>query len=243
MTGESRLFVLSRRDFVTLIGSAVGWQLARAAGAVGGGITLSCFTRSKLIPTQRSRGSNRQGRDRDIPIMHSSRCWQSYLSNYRHEPLVPEYGFSVTVTVVPFACRFIGMHNGRIVMKSQYPVALTLVAGVAMGALAVEVLHAQSKAIYTVATIQISDPEAYMKEFAPKAQAALKTAGSQFLAGGPPTIIDGDPPSPNTRITVRRYNSIEEAKAAYGSAEYKEVRKIGDKYAKFRVFAVEAVSQ
>jgi uncharacterized protein (DUF1330 family) len=91
--------------------------------------------------------------------------------------------------------------------------------------------------------IQISDPEAYMKEFAPKAQAALKTAGSQFLAGGSPTMIDGDPAPPNTRITVRRYNSIDEAKAAYGSAEYKEVRKIGDKYATFRVFAVEAVSQ
>lgn len=41
MTGESRLFVLSRRDFVTLIGSAGGWQLARAAGAIGSGITLS----------------------------------------------------------------------------------------------------------------------------------------------------------------------------------------------------------
>jgi uncharacterized protein (DUF1330 family) len=142
-----------------------------------------------------------------------------------------------------FCCRIIGVDAGRIVMKSQYTLALTLVAGVAIGAAAVEVLHAQSKPIYTVAMIQISDPEAYMKEFAPKAQAALKTAGSQFLAGGSPTMIDGDPAPPNTRITVRKYNSIEEAKAAYGSAEYKEVRKIGDKYAKFRVFAVEAVSQ
>jgi uncharacterized protein (DUF1330 family) len=128
-------------------------------------------------------------------------------------------------------------------MKSQYTVALTLITGVAIGAVAVEVLHAQSKPIYTVAMIQISDPEAYMKDFSPKAQAALKTAGSQFLAGGSPTMIEGDPAPPNTRITVRRYNSIEQAKAAYSSAEYKEARKIGDKYAKFRVFAVEAVSQ
>ena len=128
-------------------------------------------------------------------------------------------------------------------MKSPYTVALTLITGVAIGSVVVEVLHAQSKPIYTVAMIQISDPDEYMKEFAPKAQAALKTAGSQFLAGGSPTMIEGDPAPPNTRITVRRYNSMEEAKAAYGSAEYKEVRKIGDKYAKFRVFAVEAVSQ
>jgi uncharacterized protein (DUF1330 family) len=139
--------------------------------------------------------------------------------------------------------RIIGTHSGRVVMKSKYAVALTLITGVAIGAVAVEVLHAQSKPIYTVAMIQISDPDAYMKEFLPKAQAALKTAGSQFLAGGSPTMIDGDPAPPNTRITVRRYNSIEEAKAAYGSPEYKEIRKIGDKYAKFRVFAVEAVPQ
>jgi uncharacterized protein (DUF1330 family) len=128
-------------------------------------------------------------------------------------------------------------------MKSQYTVALTLITGVVIGAGAVEVLHAQSKPVYTVAMIQISDPEAYMKEFAPKAQAALKTAGSQFRAGGSPTMIEGESTPPNTRITVRRYNSMELAKAAYGSAEYQEARKIGDKYAKFRVFAVEAVSQ
>jgi uncharacterized protein (DUF1330 family) len=47
-----------------------------------------------------------------------------------------------------------------------------------------------------------------------------------------------------SRRTVRRYNSLEEAKAAYSSPQYKEARKMAHKYgAKFRVFAVEAVSQ
>jgi uncharacterized protein (DUF1330 family) len=128
-------------------------------------------------------------------------------------------------------------------MKSQYTVALTLMTGVAIGAIAVELLHAQSKPVYTIAMIQVSDLEAYMKEFAPKAQAPLKTTGSQLLASGSPTMIEGESAPPNTRITVRRYNSIEQAKAAYGSAEYQEARKIGDKYAKFQVFAVEAVPQ
>jgi len=96
--------------------------------------------------------------------------------------------------------------------------------------------------VYTCAEIQISDINGYMKEFAPIAQAALKTSGSQLLAAGPGTSIEGEPPK--TRVTVRRYNSLEEAKAAYSSPQYKEARKMADKYgAKFRVFAVEAVSQ
>ena len=127
-------------------------------------------------------------------------------------------------------------------MKTQYTMALTLIAGVAIGTAAIEALHAQAKAVYTCAEIQISDINGYMKEFAPVAQAALKTSGSQLLAAGPGTSIEGEPPK--TRVTVRRYNSLEEAKAAYSSPQYKEARKMADKYgAKFRVFAVEALSQ
>ena len=83
-----------------------------------------------------------------------------------------------------------------------------------------------------------------MKEFSPKAQAALKNvAGSQFVAAGTATKIEGEPPPPSARVTIRRYNSMEDAKAAYSSPEYKEARKIGDKYATFRVFAIEGVQQ
>ena len=130
-------------------------------------------------------------------------------------------------------------------MQSKYTLALGLPAGVAVGPVAVEVLQdQQNKQVYTIAEIQIKDNDAYMKEFSPKAQAALKkTAGSQFLAAGPATKIEGEAPPPSTRVTVRRYNSMEEAKAAYSSPEYLEARKIGDKYATFRVFAVEGVAQ
>ena len=55
---------------------------------------------------------------------------------------------------------------------------LTLITGVAIGAVAIEALHAQAKAVYTCAEIQIADLGGYMKEFAPIAQAALKTSGS-----------------------------------------------------------------
>jgi heme-degrading monooxygenase HmoA len=51
----------------------------------------------------------------------------------------------------------------------------------------------------------------------------------------------GTPPAP--RIAIQQWDSLDAAKAWRNSAEYKEARKIGDKYAKFRAFAVEGLPQ
>jgi len=81
----------------------------------------------------------------------------------------------------------------------------------------------------------------YTKEFVPVAQAALKAGGGRLVAAGKATTIAGEPAK--SRVTVWVYGSMEKLQASRNSAEYKEARKIGDKYAKFRTFAVEAVSQ
>ena len=128
-------------------------------------------------------------------------------------------------------------------MEARFSRLLTLLAGVGIGALAVQTLHAQTKPpIYRIAEIDVSNVDAYTKEFAPKAQAALKGAGGKFIAAGQKvTAIEGDPPK--TRVTIQVWDSLEKMQAAYNSAEYKEARKIGDKYAKFRAFAVEGLPQ
>ena len=128
-------------------------------------------------------------------------------------------------------------------MKTYVTVGLSMLAGIGVGAIAVQTLHAQAKPpIYRIAEIQVTDVDAYTKEFAPKAQAALKAAGGRFLAAGQNvTALEGDPPK--TRVTIQVWDSLEKMKAAYDSTEYKEARKIGDKYAKFRAFAVDGVSQ
>jgi uncharacterized protein (DUF1330 family) len=124
------------------------------------------------------------------------------------------------------------------IMKVRYTVGLAMLAGVAIGAIAVQGLHAQGKApVYVVAEIDISNPDAYTKEFLPIVQSNLGKA----VAAGKPTTIEGEPAK--SRVTVRAYDSLEAARAAYSSSAYKEARKIGDKYAKFRIFAVEGVSQ
>jgi hypothetical protein len=70
-------------------------------------------------------------------------------------------------------------------MKTSYTVTLAMLAGCAFGAAAVQGLHAQAKPpIYYVVEIDTTDPDAYAKEFAPKAQAIIKAAGGRFVAIG-----------------------------------------------------------
>ncbi len=115
-------------------------------------------------------------------------------------------------------------------MKTHYTVTLAMVAGFGLGAVAV----------------QGPDPDAYAKEYAPKAQALIKAAGGRLVAiGGAASAakviaFDGEAPK---RAVVQVWDSMEKIQAWRANPEYIELRKIGDKYAKFRSFAVEGVPQ
>src|SRR6266550_1096892 len=91
-------------------------------------------------------------------------------------------------------------------MKTRYTVALSMLAGAALGSAVLQGLHAQAKSpVYTVSEIQITNLDAYLKEFAPVAQASIKAAGGKFLAGGPGTSLEGAPPA--TRVTIQMWDS------------------------------------
>ena len=126
-------------------------------------------------------------------------------------------------------------------MKSNYKVALAMLAGVALGALAVQGLHAQAKPpLYVVSEIDVSNLDAYLKGYVPVAQAALKAGGGRILAAGQNiTPIEGTPPK--SRVTILQWDSIEQLNAYRKSAAFVDARRIGDKYAKFRSFAIEGL--
>jgi uncharacterized protein (DUF1330 family) len=128
-------------------------------------------------------------------------------------------------------------------MKPHYSVTLAMLAGFGLGAIAVQGLHAQAKQpVYQVVEIEPSDMESYMKDYVPKAQAAIKAAGGKFLAaGGKTTTIEGEPPKP--RVVILEWNSIEKVKAYRDSEAFKELLPLRNKLAKFRAYAVEGVPQ
>jgi uncharacterized protein (DUF1330 family) len=133
-------------------------------------------------------------------------------------------------------------------MKTYYTVTLAMLAGAAIGAAAVNGVNAQAKVpLYVVTEIDVTNPDAYGKEYAPKAQALIKSAGGRFLAiggvagagAGKVTAFEGEAPK---RATLQVWDSMEQYQAYRNSPAFKEVRQIGDKYAKFHTFSVDGVT-
>jgi len=126
-------------------------------------------------------------------------------------------------------------------MKSQYSLPLALLAGVGIGAIAVQTLHAQATPpVYYIAEVDVTNVDAYVKEYAPKAQDIIKKAGGRILAAGQKvTALEGDPPKPRVAIIV--WDNMDKLMAWRNSAEFKDTRQIGLKYAKFRNFAIEGL--
>src|SRR5262245_2545000 len=151
--------------------------------------------------------------------------------------------------VVDFLLRCRWSATGRITMKTKYTVALSMLAGAALGAAAIQGLHAQgTPLVYYVAEIDVTNPDAYAKEYAPKAQAIIKAMGGRQLAIGgtggagakPVTAVDGEAPK---RVVIQVWDNMEKMNAWRANPEFIELRKtVGDKYAKFRSFAIEGVS-
>ena len=127
-------------------------------------------------------------------------------------------------------------------MKSQYKIALAMLASFGLGAAAVQGLHAQAKPpVYTVTEIDVHNVDAYMKEFVPVVQPLLKKSGGKLIAASlKVTAMIGTAPK---RVAINRWDSLEAAQAAYNSPEYKAAQAIGDKYATFRRYAVEGLPQ
>jgi len=128
-------------------------------------------------------------------------------------------------------------------MKRSITIGLATIAGVALGAAAVEGLHAQAKPpVYQVVEIDVLNQDAYLKDYAPKAQAVIKAAGGKFLAaGGKTTTIEGEPPK--GRIVIQQWDSVDQIAAYRASAAFKDLLPLREKLAKFRSFTVEGVPQ
>jgi uncharacterized protein (DUF1330 family) len=126
-------------------------------------------------------------------------------------------------------------------MNRNITMGLAMLASAALGAAAIETLHAQAKPpAFQITEITVTDQDAYSKEFVPVIGKVTTDAGGKFLARGGQTIsVQGAPAAP--RIVVVQYDSLDKMKAAFDSAAFKQAIAIGDKYSKARTFGVEGV--
>jgi uncharacterized protein (DUF1330 family) len=117
-----------------------------------------------------------------------------------------------------------------------------MIAGVALGAATIQVLHAQAKPMgYSIALNTVNDQEKYINEFAPAVAKTIQDAGGKFLVRGGKTVaIHGAPPAP--RVVVVQFESMDKAQAWANAPATKAIFAVGEKYATLNDFLVEGAS-
>jgi uncharacterized protein (DUF1330 family) len=126
-------------------------------------------------------------------------------------------------------------------MNTRYSVPLAMLAGVAIGAAAVQTLYAQAKPkAYLVSESEILD-QAALAEYAPKAAANVKAAGGRggvVPANGRIIGLIGEPPK---RFGVSEWESVEQLQEYYKSPQRQALNDLRAKAQKVhRQFIVEA---
>jgi uncharacterized protein (DUF1330 family) len=125
-------------------------------------------------------------------------------------------------------------------MKTRFTVALSMLAGAALGAAAVQGLHAQAKPkAYLISETEALDAAA-IAAYGPVIRPAIDAAGGRRLniPGGKTVAFVGDPPK---RIAISEWESLEKAQAFVNSEAYKKLIPQRDKAVKtIRFYAVEA---
>jgi uncharacterized protein (DUF1330 family) len=129
-------------------------------------------------------------------------------------------------------------------MNNKFEIFAGVITCAAAGFIIIQALYAQPKpkpAVYFVSEIDLKNEDAYLKEFVPLAQASVKNHGGKLLAAGPKvTAVDGAPPK---RVAVNIWDSMESLQAWRDSADYREARDTGEKYATFRAYVFEGLSR
>ena len=125
-------------------------------------------------------------------------------------------------------------------MKTRYTVALSMIAGAALGGVAIQGLHAQAKLkAYTVSELETIDAQA-QQAYLPAARKAIEAAHGRPLrtAAGRVVHIEGAP-APKSAAIVE-WDSLDDAVAFYKSKAWTDLAPQRDKTQKtLRRYVVE----
>jgi uncharacterized protein (DUF1330 family) len=126
-------------------------------------------------------------------------------------------------------------------MNIRYTIPLTLLTGVALGAAAIQGLHAQAKPpAYVIIDINdVTDPEGFKAVTTSAAASPARAAalgGRYVIRTETTSALDGTPPK---RFVVLAFDTKEKAQGWADAADVKEINGIRAKTTKSRAFIVE----
>jgi uncharacterized protein (DUF1330 family) len=127
-------------------------------------------------------------------------------------------------------------------MKTQYTVALSMIAGAILGGAAVQGVNAQlaAKKAYTVTELETLNPQA-AADLAQRISAAQTSAGGRNLRTGGGKVVGMEGPPPPPRVAITEWDSLEKAEAFFKSKAWTDLGPDRAKALKtLRRYAVEA---
>jgi uncharacterized protein (DUF1330 family) len=127
-------------------------------------------------------------------------------------------------------------------MNQMAKFALTLLAGFALGAGAIQGLHAEAgnKPGYVVAEVDVIDAPAF-QTYAAKAAETIKAAGGRVLVRAKAKAEEGEPP--HGEIVILAFDSIADAEKWYSTPPYQPLIAEREDAADTRLYLVEGLPQ
>jgi uncharacterized protein (DUF1330 family) len=124
-------------------------------------------------------------------------------------------------------------------MNRYLTVALSMLAGVVLGAGAVNALHAEGEPpAFLISEVTVKDQAHYLADFIPAVRKTVTAAGAEVVVhGGKLQTLLGAAPA--SRIVVIQYPSFAAAQAWWNSRATQDAFTIGGQYAGFRQYLVE----
>jgi len=129
-------------------------------------------------------------------------------------------------------------------MKSALKITATIACGLLVGGGAVQLLHAQSKPpAFVVSEIAVRDQGGYEKNFLKATEKDISDHGGKYLAGGYNKTLSLSGSEPPNRVVILQFANMDAVKAWRKQGEEDMEHSVGDKYAAFRIYAVEGVTK
>jgi uncharacterized protein (DUF1330 family) len=86
---------------------------------------------------------------------------------------------------------------------------------------------------------EVSDQARYANEYVSPARKSVTDHGGEYVAAGPGTQVAGN--LPRGPVVILRWQSMEALQAWFNSPDFQAALKIGEKYAKFNIVAVDGL--
>jgi uncharacterized protein (DUF1330 family) len=129
-------------------------------------------------------------------------------------------------------------------MKTRYTVALSMIAGAALGGAALQGVHAQlaAKKAYTVTELETIDEKA-AADVARRIWVLQTEAGGRNFRTGGGKVVGMEGPPPPKRVAITEWDNLEKAEAFFKSKAFNDLGPDRDKALKtIRRYAVEVVN-